>query len=93
MRTIKVLAKDNIEEMLENPQDFVDTTADKVLVEIQYATNRILIMLGQNEDDNKYYLTSEDDEVSRDYYLEGTETLTDKFNWLINNITETNILP
>ena len=76
---IKVLCKDNIEEVLNNPNDYVDETFDLPLVEI----DKVLIMVGKNEEDGRYYLVVEDDETSQDYYLNENESLIEKYEWLL----------
>ena len=79
MKAIRVLCKDNVDEVLENPSEYVDETFDLPLVEI----NKILIMVGKNEEDGRYYLVVEDDETSQDYYLNENESLIEKYEWLL----------
>lgn len=82
MRTIEVLAKENIEEILNTPADFVDHTFDKALVKIYDGSDSWMILIGQNEDSDEYYLVIEDDEMSQDYYPEDDETLEELYNRL-----------
>lgn len=86
---LQVIAKENIDEILNNPQDYVDDEEDKALVKIieDDASNPTFILIGQDENDKRYYLVVEDNDVSEDYYLEANKTLLDLFKELLHRIT------
>ena len=86
---LQVIAKENIDEILNNPQDYVDDEEDKALVKIieDDASNPTFILIGQDENDKCYYLVVEDNDVSEDYYLEANKTLLDLFKELLHRIT------
>lgn len=90
MRTVRILAKENVQEILNNPIDFVDETFDKALVEIYDDNYKWMILLGKNEDDGRYYLVVEDDEMSEDYYPEANESLEDLYDKLLERNDEEN---
>ncbi len=83
-RTIENLARENIEEILNTPANFVDDTFDKALVKITDDDYSWMILIGQNEDTGVYYLVVEDDEMSEDYYPEDDETLEELYNKLFS---------
>lgn len=82
MKMTQTVSKEDIDEILKNPKDFVDETFDKPLA-IIHDDNPVWILIGQNEDDGRYYLVVEDDEVSEDYYPENNETLAQLFDRII----------
>jgi hypothetical protein len=82
MKTIQIMTQANLDEILQNPKDFVDETFDKPLVKI-LSDNPVWILIGRNENDGRYYLVVEDDEVSEDYYPENNETLEQLFDRII----------
>ena len=85
---IQVICKDNIEEVLSSPQDYVDSSEDLVLLRIFHSSdivNPTYIMIGCDEY-GKYYLVVEDNDVSEDYPLSDGETLSELFVKLLNEI-------
>ena len=55
---IEVLTQYNIDEILEDPMNYVDETEDIALIRV----NNTMIMLGM-EDDERMYFVVEDDEI------------------------------
>ena len=87
MLTIEILCKENVEEVLMYPQYYVDDTQDIALLRIIYdcdVSNPTYILVGQDEQDERYYLVVEDNETSEDYYLEDSETLLELYERLLD---------
>lgn len=83
--TIESLRQENIEKILANPQDYVDSSEDIVLLRIRQSDdidNPTYIMLGVDEYE-KYYLVVEDNDVSEDYLPKDGETLLELFDKLL----------
>ena len=78
MNKIERVAKENIDDILLKPEVFVNESFDKPLVKI-LGDNPTWILIGQNEDDGRYYLVVEDDETSQDYYPENNQKLAQLF--------------
>lgn len=82
---IETLCKENIEEVLKNPRDYVDSSEDIVLLKIHHSddiSNPTYIMLGVDEYD-KYYLVVEDNDVSEDYVPKDEATLLELFDEIL----------
>lgn len=62
---IEVLTQYNIDEILEDPMNYVDETEDIALIRV----NNTMIMLGM-DDDERLYFVLEDDEISEDRYID-----------------------
>lgn len=84
---IEIISKENIEEILTNPSEYVDFDFDKILIKYygQDTDNPTWIFIGVDED-GKFYLTVEDNDVSEDYYMEGGQTLKELFSELLDKI-------
>ena len=85
---IQVVCKENIEEVLTNPQYYVDDSEDLALLRVYHKediTNPTYIMIGCDESE-QYYLVVEDNEASADYIPEDGETLSELFEKLLNEI-------
>ena len=83
---VEILCKENIEEVLMDPEHYVDDTQDVVLLRIideDDVSNSTYIMIGQDEQDERYYLVVEDNDVSEDYYPEDSETLSELYEKLL----------
>ena len=83
---IQVVCKENIEEILMFPQYYVDSSEDLALLRIydkDDINNPTYIMIGCDENE-KYYLVVEDNDVSEDYPLSDGETLLELFEKLLN---------
>ena len=85
---IEVLCKENLDEVLEDPQFYAVDWEDRVLVRIfgKDVDNPTYILIGQNEDDERYYLVVEDNDTSEDYYIEDGQTLYEVFYELFDKI-------
>ena len=73
---IQVICKDDVEDVLAFPQNYVDDSQDLALLRIYHPsdiTNPTYIMIGCDEYE-KYYLVVEDNETSADYLPEDGET-------------------
>lgn len=82
---IEVVHSENIEDILINPQDYVDSSEDVVLLKIHHSddiSNPTYIMLGVDEYD-KYYLVVEDNDVSEDYIPKDGATLSELFDEIL----------
>jgi hypothetical protein len=88
---IEILHSENIEEILANPQNYVDDSEDIALLRVYHedTNNPIYIMIGVDESE-KYYLVVEDNDTSEDHYLGDNETLSDLFTKLLDEITNNN---
>lgn len=86
---LKVECPENIEEVLRNPEQYVDFREDKVLVRYygKDTSNPTYIMIGQDEYD-KFYLVIEDNDTSEDVYTSENESLEDLFNKLLQEIMQ-----
>ena len=84
---IEITCKENIEEILTNPSEYVDFDYDKALIKYygKDVTNPTWILIGQDEND-KLYLTVEDNDVSADYYVEDGQTIKELFYELLDDI-------
>ena len=84
---IEIICKENIEEILTNPSEYVDFDYDKALIKYygKDVTNPTYILIGQDEND-KFYLTVEDNDVSEDYYVEYGHTLKELFCELLEEV-------
>ena len=83
---IEVLCKENIEEVLMDPEHYVDDTQDIALLRIideDDGSNPTYIMIGQDEQNEQYYFVVEDNEMSEDYYPENSETLPELYERLL----------
>lgn len=63
---IEVITKHNIDELLADPEQYVDSDSDVVLVKVHsphHPGNPVMVMLGRNNEDNTYYFLLEDNEV------------------------------
>lgn len=79
---VEVITKYSIDDILENPAEYVDASEDLVLIKV----NGVMIMLGTDDDDNfddAAYFVLEDDCVSEYYpkklYAETYQELFDIF--------------
>lgn len=84
---IEVLCKENIEEVLMYPQHYIDDTQDVALLRIinkDGVCNPTYIMVGQDEQDERYYLVVEDNDSSEDYYPEDSESLLGLYEKLLD---------
>ena len=82
---IEVVHSENIEEILTNPHDYVNSSEDVVLLKIHHSNdigNPTYIMIGVDEYE-KYYLVVEDSEVSEDYIPKDGMTLLELFDELL----------
>lgn len=86
---IQVICNENIEEVLRNPEQYVDFREDKVLIRYygQDTSNPTYIMIGQDEYD-KFYLVIEDNDTSEDVYTSENESLEDLFSKLLQKIMQ-----
>jgi uncharacterized membrane protein len=86
---IQVVCNENIEEVLRNPEQYVDFREDKVLIRYygEDTSNPTYIMIGQDEYD-KFYLVIEDNDTSEDVYTSENESLEDLFNKLLQEIIQ-----
>ena len=84
---IEIICKENIEEILTNPSEYVDFDYDKCLIRYygKDVANPTYILIGQDEND-KFYLTVEDNDVSEDYYIEDGQTLKELYDKLLDEI-------
>jgi hypothetical protein len=83
------ITKNNWEDILKKPQDFIDDAQDIVLVEIipvSNPNNITMLMVGQDEMDGSYYIVVEDNDTAEDIYLERDETLYAKFMEIYNDL-------
>lgn len=83
-RNVKMvkIVNENWEKILKKPNMYVDDDQDIVLIKIVPASspnNATLLMVGKDVLDGRYYVVIEDNETSEDVYLEGKETLYNKF--------------
>lgn len=72
---IKVLAKENVDVILDNPEEYLDPDMDLALFEVWEHGERFLVMAGIDEENGSPYICLEDDEASEDFYPEEGETL------------------
>ena len=75
---IRVLCKENIEEILEFPENFVDSIYDKPLVELYFSDVSDVpatVLIGQDDVTKEFYITLEDSEHATDFYQSDNETL------------------
>lgn len=84
---IEIVCNENIEEVLNNPSEYISYIYDKALVKYykEDSSNPTWILLGIDEDD-RYYFTIEDNDVSDDYYLSSNESLLSLFIRLLEKI-------
>ncbi len=76
------IVNENWEKILKKPNMYVDDDQDIVLAKIIPASspnNATLLMVGKDVLDGRYYVVIEDNDTSEDVYLEGKETLYNKF--------------
>jgi hypothetical protein len=76
------IVNENWEKILKKPNMYVDDDQDIVLVKIvpvSSPNNATLLIVGKDVLDGRYYVVIEDNETSEDVYLEGKETLYNKF--------------
>lgn len=89
---VKVMCKENIEDVLAHPEEYVDETFDKPLIAVFSSTtidNPTYLMVGQDENNKKFYLVVEDADTSEDYYPSDNESLSSLFdNLLIKTVKE-----
>lgn len=85
---VEVLCKENLDEVLEDPQFYAVDWEDRALVRVfgENIDNPTYILIGQDEDDERYYLVVEDNDISEDYYVEDGQTLEELFNELFEKI-------
>ena len=72
---IQVITNHCIDDILINPEQYIDSNTDTVLLKV----NQVFIMLGYDEGAKCYYFTLEDDVVSEDFYCHDGD-LTKMFN-------------
>lgn len=66
---IYMLTKYSIDDMLEDPKDYIDETYDEPILHIIHDDSHLVtLLLGYDEKANLYYFTLEDDETSEDFY-------------------------
>lgn len=85
---IEVLCEELVEEVLIHPQEYIDDSRDVILLKIhneRYIDNPLLIMVGQDEQ-GKYYLVMEDNDMSEDFYPNDEETLLDLYVKMLKEI-------
>lgn len=85
---VEVLCKENLDEVLEDPQFYAVDWEDRALVRVfgKDASNPTYILIGQDEEDERYYLVVEDNDICEDYYVEDGQTLEELFNKLFDKI-------
>ena len=88
---IQVVCNENIEEVLSNPSEYISHVYDKALIKYykEDISNPTYILFGIDEDD-RYYFTIEDNDVSDDYYLSSNESLLSLFIRLLEKIIKEN---
>lgn len=87
---VKIICSENVEDVLAHPEEYVDETFDKPLISVfSSATidNPTYLMVGQDEQDGRFYVVVEDNEVFEDYYPETNQSLNDLFDSLLIKIT------
>lgn len=68
--------------ILTNPDKYIEDDVDTVLLQIQPindSNKEIMIMVGRDEDDGRYYFVVEDQDVSEDIYVDDKTMLQDTF--------------
>lgn len=85
---MQIITKHNINMLLQNPKEYISSEQDEVLLKFvnEDTQNCFYIMVGYDEDKERYYLVLEDDEQTADIYCESSE-LFQKYHNLINYIT------
>ena len=86
---IEVRFHENIEETLSDPEKHITSDSDIYLLRIyspQTKNNPICIMVGKNEDDNRFYIVVEDNDGSTDVYPENGETLLSLYTRILSEI-------
>lgn len=76
--TTEVITNENLDEMFERPQDYVDDSFDLPIMKLYNGDEEITVLLGVNSD-GKAYIALENDEVSEDFYPSYGETLWDAY--------------
>lgn len=76
--TAEVITDENIDDMFEHPEDYVDYNFDIPIIKLRDSNSSITVFLGVDLND-KTYITLEDDEVSEDFYPSRNESLWDVY--------------
>lgn len=74
---MKILIDDDIQAILDKPQEYLYSERDFVLMEIQQTKGNFLVMGGIDEDGKTPHICLEDDEISECFYPAEGETLMD----------------
>lgn len=86
----EVVTSYNIDDMFDNPKEYIDDSFDLPIVRV-WEDGKVLltIMFGMNERGDTY-LVAEDDDVSEDFYPRPQETMWEVYervldDWTLNN--------
>lgn len=84
---IQIITNYSIDDILSNPDDYIDSSEDTVLLKVfgKDISNPTLLMLGYDDESKSYYFVVEDNEVSEDTYCE-INKLTETFETILKSL-------